>query len=471
MRQYDDESARSLLGMLADDTPPPSRVDIGALVLNGRRRARRRRLVAATTTALVTLGAVAAVPVVVDLANRPEQQRSVATGGAAQPEDIPLEPASCTARELPLPDMTVRSEVLGGDPTGRFLVGTASDKRGQSFVVRWDRGQLTTLKVPVERPTHLVVNSRGDVAGDGYVAPAEKGRSIAWAYRDDTFENLPTGGGLPFAVVGINERGDILGTVQGGTLVGPGAPVASPMEPGAPAGAASGDVMNPYAAPGDLLAAKRGQVLGRNYDLRQVVWPGENPDAVRVLAAPPNADLVTVAGIDDDGTVVGRSVSKALARVGANAKDPLLNGARGLVWAPDGSVRELATPPGYGPDVSIESIRNGWVIGSYLNPTEGGMVAGRWNLRTGEVRPLSLKFVTSVNRYGWVGGYVVDGSGRVAPALATDSRLLVMPLADGFDRNTDAPITVVISDNGQQIGSVLHHVGSDLPVAFRWSCV
>ncbi|WP_326561026.1 hypothetical protein [Micromonospora sp. NBC_01796] len=472
MRQSDDESARSLLGMLADDTPPPSRVDIGALVRNGRRRARRRRLVAVTATALVTIGAVAVVPVAVDVVNQPEQQRPVATGGAAQPEDVPLEPAACTAHQLPLPDMTIRSEVFGGDPSGRFLVGTASDKRGQSVVVRWDRGQLTTLKVPVEQPTQLVVNSRGDVAGDGYVGPAEKGRSIAWVYRNDAFVNLPTGGGQVFAVAGINERGDILGTVQGGKLVAPEAPASgSFVEPSAPAGAAPGGVTDSNPVPGDPLAIKRGQVLASNYDLRQVVWPGENPDAVRVLAAPPNVDLVTVAGIDDDGTVVGRSVTKALARVGGNAKDPILRGARGLVWAPDGSVRELAAPPGYGPDVSIQSIRNGWVIGSYLNPAEGAMVAGRWNLRTGEVRPLSLKFVTSVNRYGWVGGYVVDGAGKLAPALATDGRLLVLPLAKGFDRNTNDPITVVISDNGQQIGSVLHDVGRDTRVAFRWSCV
>ncbi|WP_329107245.1 hypothetical protein OG792_03460 [Micromonospora sp. NBC_01699] len=439
MREYDDESARSLLGMLADDVPPPSRVDIGALVRTGRRRARRRRLAGVAATVLVTVGAVAVVPVVVDVANRSGQERPVVTGGAAQPEEPPLQPAVCTPHQLPLPGPAVSSEVLGGDPSGRYLVGMATDKLGQSYVVRWDRGQLTTLKVPIYQPAHLVVNARGDVAGDGYLR--ETKRTTAWVYRDDQFTQLPTGGGVPVAVVGINERGDVLGTIQGGTVA-------------------------PSPHPSDIPAGK----FARTYGTRPVIWPASSVDDVRALANPPGASIVSVVGIDDDGTAVGTSTAKPVTIFGNQSADLLNVGARGLVWAPDGTVRELAAPPGYGPEVAIQSIRNGWVIGSYRSPSDGTVTA-RWNLRTGDVRPLSLKFVTSVNRYGWVGGYVIDASGGFAQALATDERTLVLPLAEGFDRSRPTAIKVLISDNGQQIGSVLEHGGRGTPAAFRWSCV
>jgi hypothetical protein len=471
MRASDDESARLLLEMLADDAPPPSRVDIAAVVKGGRRRVRYRRLVGVGAAAAVTVGALAVVPVVVDLATRARLGPSAVSPtavGEAPPEQVPTAPTSCTPYQLPIPSSAVRSEVLGGDPTGRYLVGTASNDKGQSWVLRWDRGQLSVLDLPVSGPARLVVNSRGDVAGAGLPGKDEGGRMIAWVYRGDRFIELSSGSGMPVAVTGINERGDILGMIQTGPAASPGVPGPA-ASPGVPP-LSSNDAEKLRAKLSEAqMQARAGGGLVTTDDLLPVVWPAEVPGTARKLTLPPGEGIVSVKAIDDDGTVVGTSTVN-VPQDPVRAATPPSAVRRGLVWGPDGTVRELPTPPGYGPDTSVQAIRAGWVIGSYESPAQGMVVATRWNLRTGEVRPLPLRFVRSVNRYGWVTGYLIDGTGKLVPALAIDERTLVLATMKGFDWNKVPSIAVTISDNGQEIGSVLRSVKNGEDVAFHWTC-
>ncbi|HEX6683528.1 MAG TPA: hypothetical protein VF062_12060 [Candidatus Limnocylindrales bacterium] len=76
--------------------------------------------------------------------------------------------------------------MLGGDPTGRFLVGTVIGADTLSRPVLWDRGQLTILDAPTPDVSYLAVNSRGTVAGGGFGPNG----AIFWVYRDGVFTEL-----------------------------------------------------------------------------------------------------------------------------------------------------------------------------------------------------------------------------------------------------------------------------------------
>ncbi|RKR90151.1 hypothetical protein BDK92_4519 [Micromonospora pisi] len=459
MRQSDDETARRLLEILAEEPLPPSRVNIAALVQVGRRRARARRLIGLSGAVVVTVAALAVVPVLADVATRerPAPADEPVAQASAQPD--PVEPTSCQPAPLPVPADTLSSQVLGGDPSGRYLVGTATGGNQRTSVLRWDDGRLQVLDIPVTDPAHLAVNSRGDVAGDGYFPKKLGGQARAWTYRDGRFADLPAVSGPPVAVVGINERGDVLGTISGAmplVRVSPEAKQGSVEATAGPPNASTAHQPNVPAVPN---AAEQTKLV------QPVVWPGDQPDAVRSLRLPESLMVVNVQAVDDTGTVIGTGRSLAGSPVGASGAIAM----RGLIWAPDGSVRELAAPSGHGPDTLARSVRGDWVVGAYQSSAEP-TVGARWNLRTGEVRPMALKYMTGVNRAGWAAGYVLDERERQAPAVAFDQRIMVLPIPAKFDRNEGEPITVTISDDGRQIGSVLRTKGRPMSVAFRWTC-
>ncbi|MFI6758601.1 hypothetical protein ACIBF5_05565 [Micromonospora sp. NPDC050417] len=451
MRQSDDDTARRLLEILAEEPPPPSRVNIAALVRVGRRRARARRLIGLGGAVGVTVAALAVVPVLVDVATRERLAPADEPVAQASAQPDPVAPTSCQPAPLPVPADTFSSQVLGGDPSGRYLVGTATGGNQRTSVLRWDDGRLQVLDIPVTDPTHLAVNSRGDVAGDGYFPKKLGGQAGAWTYRDSRFAELPTVSGPPVAVVGINERGDVLGTIRGAApLV-----MVSPESKQGPVSPTT-DVPNVPEVP---------DATGRTKLIQPVVWPGDQPDAVRSLPLPESLMVVNVQAVDDSGTVIGTGRSFSGSPAGASGTLAM----RGLIWAPDGSVRELAAPSGHGPDTVARSIRGDWVVGSYQSPAEP-TVGARWDLRTGEVRPMALKYMTAVNRAGWAAGYVLDERERQAPAVAFDQRIMVLPIPAKFDRNEGEPISVTISDDGRQIGSVLRTKGRSTSAAFRWTC-
>ncbi|MFK3981165.1 hypothetical protein ACI2K4_12390 [Micromonospora sp. NPDC050397] len=468
MRQSDDETARLLLEILAEEPPPPSRVDVTTLVRVGRQKARFRRLVGIGGAAVVTVGALAVVPVAVDVATR-ERPAPVPvqamTGGAAEPArtapttdgstDRRAEPTSCQPIELPVPANTVRSTVLGGDPSGRYLVGTATDQRRRSQVLRWDEGRLEVLDLPVVDPVHLVVNSRGDVAGDARSMKGPAEQVVPWLYRDGKFFLLPHSGATTVSVAGINERGDVLGLLRTfGMFAVPRVPESKSEPRGNPL---------PPALPDPLTTRNSSDVPGKRPPMLQpVIWSGEWEGTARLLDVPDKLTVLAVQGIDDDGTVVGTGEPVEPSRGDRSEGPP----SRGMVWAPDGTVRELSAPAGAGPGTIARSIRGGWVVGSYQSATEPA-VGARWNLRTGEVRPAALKYVTSVNRAGWVAGYVLDGTSGQAPTVVFGERMLTLPMPAGYGRSQGDPITVTISDDGRQIGAALWRKE---PAAFRWTC-
>jgi hypothetical protein len=411
METIDDSAARQLLRPLADDELPPSIVGVADLVRLGRRRQRQRWLVPVSGGAVVTVAAMAAVPLAAAQRGDHGTGTVAQSVGPASPAPrthapAPAAPTRCAGDRLPVPAGATESYVLDADPTGRYLVGVARTA-SRSWTLLWDNGRLTVLDPPSAESDSVVVNSSGVVAGSGY--------QVAWVYRNGRFTRLP---GPAVDVVDINEHGDILGTdrtreVNGG-------------------------------------ASKRPTESTQE---QPVIWPSDAPGTVRTLAGPDGADA---AAIDDDGTVVGTRI--------ADAWD-----SRGLVWSPDGSLRELPVPAGFGPASAAHAVRDGWVLGWYQQAGQNSTVPARWSLRTGEIRPLdALPYTTAVNRHGWVAGFVRDGAGFETPAILVDGRVVTMPADPQAVPSKEGPVAATISDDGRVVGGNL--MTGEAGFAVRWTC-
>jgi hypothetical protein len=162
---------------------------------------------------------------------------------------------SCHIATLPVPPGTSRSDVTAGDPTGRYLIGTALFPVDGEMIqesMLWVNGRLTD--VPTSHPQAVLVdvNATGTVVGHSVT----DGRASAFRYQRGHFTALP---GLHAAdgsyAVAVNGRGDVLG----------------------------------YSVEPDL-------------NQHIVVWPARRPSIPRELVAPVGLNAID---IDDDGTALG----------------------------------------------------------------------------------------------------------------------------------------------------------------------
>lgn len=123
---------------------------------------------------------------------------------------------SCTVEALPVPEGTVRSSVIGGEPTGRYAVGQVEDARNEHTDLLWDNGTLQgqggfreldpTPDIPYDKQNVVAVNSSGLVVGDNQTT----GR--AWVYDGKRYRDLPVPAGHDYAITtAINAAGDIVG--------------------------------------------------------------------------------------------------------------------------------------------------------------------------------------------------------------------------------------------------------------------
>jgi hypothetical protein len=367
-----EDGAPSALAVLA-------RLDVAA---RGRRRTR------AAWIAVVAVGAVtAAIPLVV--AGRPSARPTVGPSSAVYSPDpaygmsTAVPPTSCTVSALPMPDGHHVGSAIAIDPSGRYiLLGSAESRRAvpaiggspavdtgsTSRTSLWVDGELRRLDVPGEAAD---VNASGVVVGSGRTGP--------WILRDGHVSTLPGGAegwevrdeGFPHYAYAINSTGAVAGTRQLGTST-------LPMS-------------------------------------RPVVW--RSPDAEAIdLPIPPGVFSGDAFDIDDDGTVVGSYMM-----------DDLLQTSHAHVWFPDGTGRDLLTPPGSGLINPVAlSIRNGWVAGYADIPAVGSEkppmpVGMRWNLRTGDARALPPVAGGEVNRHGWIVGRREHGM------LVTDAGTVQLP--------------------------------------------
>ncbi|MGX7669764.1 hypothetical protein [Plantactinospora sp. DSM 117369] len=468
MDEFDAAAARDLLRPLDGDPDQPSTVEIESLLRAGRRRVRHRRLLAGGGLAATTAVVLVAVPVALAAVRDREPTVPVPdTGEVAQPVPTPSGPAPatpppaptrCTPHRLPLPDGATESQVLDGDPTGRYLVGVARDARtARTWTLRWDRGAMTVLEPPTTDPARLLVNSQGVVAGDGIAVRDGTAVQVSWVYRYGRFVDLTdSNGGYLGDVMDLNERGDVLGGIRTSGYQGePAGTTGGPPElPGGAAGTPSGAGASPGGGPPDGYT----DVSGRH----PAIWAaGAEQSPTRLAEDGTGSPYAT--GIDDDGTLVG-----GFLRFGAGWA------VRMMVWAPDGTTRTLAPPPRHGVSTANLSIRGGWVLGWSVAPPGAGQkaVPTRWNVRTGEATPLTgLARGVAINRYGWVAGFVRDAAGVETPAVLAGERPLVLPAPDGAVPGREGPAAVSVSDDGRVVGGLVS-VGPDATAtaAVRWTC-
>jgi uncharacterized membrane protein len=273
--------------------------------------------------------------------------------------------AACLAVDLPAPAGTV-SAVMGGDPTGRYLVGWVRYPDGLSPVgALWQRGRYTEIdasSVPHVQMNYHDVNSHGVVVGER-MTDYSSFHTDAFTYRGGKFTFLPPlRAGDSTQAVGINSRGDVVGNSFDGSHV-------------------------------------------------PVLWPADRPGTVRALPVPDEHPFGGRAlGIDEDGSVVGYLT-------------PYPPGTPYL-WPADGRPRPLPMPGG-GDGIAV-AIQGGMVAGEVVDPATGAGSVALWNLRTGrrtlftDVRGGAL----SVNRDGTIGasGALLHADGRVVP-LNTEAQV------------------------------------------------
>lgn len=253
----DERYGVELLRPLAVDPHTPSRIDLSQAMTVGRRRRRTRRIAGAAATAAAITAVLAVTPAVLAGLNRGPDRGPVADTPASVAPPSPAAP-TCTVSTLPVPRGGTQAIVLGGDPSGRWLVGRhRTGATGVYDVLLWKDGRLVSgAALPGTSQTMNDVNGAGlavGQAGSGGEQPyayadgvtrklrgaGAGGRALAvneagvivgrrqsveehvpvrWASPSAAAEDLPLPAGYPFGqAVGIDERGTVVGAVHRST--------------------------------------------------------------------------------------------------------------------------------------------------------------------------------------------------------------------------------------------------------------
>ncbi|MEV0329443.1 hypothetical protein AB0H63_23795 [Micromonospora echinospora] len=410
----DDEQVTGMLRRLGEGPHRPPRVDVSRAVRDGRRRRRARRVVGAgSTTLAVALAVVVAVPVLRD-AGRSDGAPMAAAA-----------PASCAVETLPLPAGAASGSVAGGDPTGRYLVGSVARANLSSrWPALWVDGRVRELPAATRSLSLTDVTSSGQV-----IARGGDGGNVGYVYQFDTQDRSdvdrsgavrPLPGGPGRRPVAISEAGRIVGN--------------------------------------RLLAGRDNPNLSV-----PVVW-ASSTSAPTDLPLPGPGWTGMAEDIGDDGTVVGM--------VGEGRTFQ-----RGYLWRSDGTGEFLPTPPGAGAFWPV-SVRGSWVVGT-TQPGQSAMAVRqtvRLNLTTGEFVPLpqpAEQFTAVIgNARGWAGG-LID---RSRAGLLTDAGLRELPLPRIDPTSSPVSGTVsVVSDDGRTLagaGTIGSAEGQPPQTGkpLRWTC-
>lgn len=320
---------------------------------------------------------------------------TVVVGGLVLGTVEPAMAASCTAEPLAAPGV-VQVHVTAADPTGRYVYGGGTAADGTPKVILWDNGQPREVSVPLQNVRVKDVNSAGVAVGEG---TDDDGAAVAFAVSGSAFRVLPTLQDATAAhAEAVNENGDIAGSVT--------------------------------VAPFNRFIP--------------VVWPADEPTVVRELD---NTDDAAAYGIDDDGTVVGRTgVDLSTARV----------------WGPDGVAEDLPSPStGIGFEAS--DVRNGWAVGDGVGDGRE-VISVRWNIPDGtsEVLPSEVRKVVAVNASGVVAGHRFVDNRRAV--LVQGKKLVVLPELAAGQLTEAAAIT---DDPAVVFGSARDAAGVWTAVAWR----
>jgi hypothetical protein len=262
----------------------------------------------------------------------------------------------CRAVQLPVPDGAFGA-VLGGDPTGRYLVGKLQDRPEGAL---WQDGRyskIDTSSIPNAQVDFHDVNSKGVVVGER-MTDYQSFHTDAFTWSNGVYTFLPPlRPGDTTQALGINSRGDVVGNSVGDDRTG----------------------------------------------WHPVVWPADAPGTVRALPFPAGHSGDGLAlGIDEDGTVVGY----------LSPQPP----GTPFVWPAKGTPHALPVPTGGSGIAAV--VQGGMVGGNVWDPASNSSKPALWNLRTGALTVVSQVSgdVLSVNAKGTLGlrGSIVHTDGRVS---------------------------------------------------------
>ncbi|MBV1855026.1 hypothetical protein [Catellatospora tritici] len=398
---------KELLDDIAERAPA---LDLAERALHLGKRRRRHLRAGAIAAAALAIALVAGV----SLWPRDAHQavEPLAPSASPPPSAPPGLPASCTVARLPLPSGLHNGSVSAADPTGRYLVGSASTGVTKNALLYWEGDSVRRLSLPGQAQGFTDVNSSG-VAIAGTLLHEEE--DSAWIYRNGRLTRLK---GADAQAVAINSSGVVVG----------------------------------------IMTTRK--VRFGNPTLHPVRWatPDADPEP---LPLPPGhwPAGAGVSGLDDDGTI--------LMNVGTLTED-----GRSFALRPDGSWQELSlslTVDGrHGVAAHGGSIRNGWVLGMmyFDGPLAGGprMTAVVWNLRTGAVSRLPAGlWGGQINAQGWVARW----TGGTAVTSGTD--LLPLPTLSGVSAEFD-PVVSSISDDGRVLAGGVQLRVNEPGIPLRWRC-
>ena len=372
-------------------------------------RVRRKRAIRRATLAAV-LAVLVALPLAILLRGEGSEPPFIGpTGPVTMLSPTPPAKAvsACTAKTLPGLPNEPGVALLGGEPTGRHLVGVNERDSGQPRPVLWTDGVPSTFAIPGGFLTGIAVNSVGVVAGSTY---DEAGTSFkVWTYYHGQVSIVMDSRKVSDArpVVAINTRGDI--------LLGNG-PAGQPL----------------------LRLAGRRPVL-------------------RELPAPDGATEVFPMDLSEDGTVVGYTDDSDSAVVWRPGQAVRRLPAPGEGW----STMAWRVRGEWVVGAGQKTASYDPATGTYAN-----RALLRWNLGTDELTQVtgtdSAKGVTS---QGWMLRETEESKG----SIDINGTLVALPtVTDGPPIND--PTVSFISDDGRVVGGGSRYVSNGRELAIAWSC-
>jgi hypothetical protein len=330
----------------------------------------------------------------------------------------PALPTSCTVARLPLPRGLTLGVAVAVDPTGRYAVGSSSVEWSttREHLLLWDGDEVRRLELPGQGQRFIAVTSSGTALATTVLNEREQ---TSWVYRDGKFTRLKGGGVVD--LIDMNDSGVVVGTEQ-----------------------ADGPVGKSTGGP--------------------VRWRSSTSEMER-LPLPPGdwPSGVSVAGIDDDGTII------------MNAHRGHLLDWQPFALRPDGTWQKLTAPVSMDGMANVQlqasAIRGGWVTGEARLPANAEspqprLVGILWNLDTGEAVTLPRGGSGSVvNALGWI------AAGLDEPQLwSPTGAWLALPAPPEQTSEFPAYVTGLSDDGRVLVGGV--QLNDDRPdvLPLRWRC-
>jgi probable HAF family extracellular repeat protein len=248
---------------------------------------------------------------------------------------------------------------------------------------------------------------------------------LAAIWTDGKMTPLPAlPGGDSAQALALNNRGQLVGLAEKGTLEKPG------------------------------YCATPSQVL----DFEPVIW-GAKPGEIRELPPLPGDTVGVALAVNDKGQVVG--TSGLCSNTTANG---LVDGPHAVLWDPDGSVTDLGNLGGTTVNVAAGINNQGEVVGGSLSSKDGNLHAFLWTKDTG-IQDLGLLGADVVTAPTWINnnGQAVGGS---CPATG-NCRAFLWQDKVLTDLNTlipaDGPLYLLfafaINDSGEIVGQAMTKSG------------